>query len=1686
MPELNQPGAPGTLLVSVPIPTPMTQQQPAAQQPVQVAAPQPQVRQLPDDAYFKPAQGPPLMILPHGPVGGSKQKMSRGEPVRMTAFRAPAGGLVSRGIFYQGGKTLPEEATQPAPVPVPAPNAKLSAGEQPADPMEGKTLFFVGRKPVKMGRDGKPIKFSASPEDHGQFLNGVLSSGADQTTPSLAYADFNEEHGHPAIAEVIRHHQDQLHKDRTHTEAFGDYQAPFPRSSPHWHFAALTGTGNKYIRVFRTFRDQDSMCHEMSWHAWLPTSHAQDLLHRLAAEGHEPLGGEALNAAKAVRTAPEKFARPGDDLLREAERPLHHVGASSPNVDSLRYDQAKAAKSGGTQPDHRAVIKRALAAAGVADAAVDTHDAVGDWAPEGQRPGAENSVLHVVHAPMTPEQTLQAAAHIGLNANQYSVLTFRPEKGGQDLLHRAFLPGITAEQLRRILDRLDVPFRTIVKPNDPDGVPGHHLVVANLGGDPEKAAVLDRLAKKFKSVLHTTAGVGAFPGADSSRTAARRVYRQILGQPVRPPEPAGERTKSVFARLAGVKVRLDKGKPGRGPAGLGETRYQPKDLPGYAEDKRAGGKPVGSANLKAAVEDTPATPAARNRAVRGLAGKAGVPLPEGSYAGNQREEKSEDVAKALQGFSLAVTGEPLDYKSLAARHGEHKAARMVVAHALVNGIDEATAQLQAGKHDSGINWYTNDLVRMESSLIALFGKKQPDGSYAGPFGRTDPKTGRPAGPDTHHMTLFKALLAPHSYGNNPDRNFDGAMRAYLLALHHAKGDFDEAWKYLPEHSGLDHRTDAFHPSLTHPDAQVKKGRFKFFPGRPASLAAAMKYIRGLARDYGTEGAAAFLSRPQPIRDVRAADQRYTGSPTPLDYFPREFSGAVRPEEAHPGVFAFGPKGGAFAMNLMRRPNYITKDLWFSRTWNRLMGTLLDQKGDIVDAPRGPQERHLMDRFVDEASRRLDVSPSEFQAVLWFYEQSLWRAFRAKAESGSFATAAEAWHDPARRKKFPAGTLFESFPGYRPAEDLFGDRTAGSYDPVELPKIGPDLESEDGKRRAAAVELAAGLKPKKFARDDDDLGSRLLDYAEVFGELRGEARRLKAAGRMPPFSRLAAVLVGLSRQAHHRMARQGSPVKFAAGRHGTPEFNPPPEPGNDPASRDGDILWKYHRGLVDEQGKPRTPANERVARRRHAIYHPTQVATFSPSGVPENQPPNGIDANAPWMLAGQGGGRDRHRLTAAEELIGQTVPAEHVLLDTARGMNWSELHPVVRSNLAFIQPLQQLMYHAAKGDPYRIYAAAVASGNRHAIPLLVQTLRQRDNPAGWWDGWKSLHRHLEVYNSNAATHHGGPEDVYMRLMNIARATQPESGDPDGHSQLVRAAFDAVKDVPTTDSSHWMPWQVLADHMQDHGLDHYANLVRAELANVVPGLLAKPKGRRRFAKPGAPVKLARVPGEQVHSRFLAHGAAAHAGRVMQAILEGHPDPRYLTEDVAGVARHALTTGDTASLPILYDALHDAGHPAVGWLNWQEAPRKIAIDEHYRDALRRFATHMPFYDHENGRLPLEDEDDLFHRAHTELGFWLRSGHTPQYRHSYFPFLQNLMGEFKNYSRADVHDAVERWRANTIDYNCTVDRDDDDDRYHSPAETAANRKRSRARVHHEATHSYDELRPNDHHDVIRVKKYF
>ena len=114
-----------------------------------------------------------------------------------------------------------------------------------------------------------------------------------------------------------------------------------------------------------------------------------------------------------------------------------------------------------------------------------------------------------------------------------------------------------------------------------------------------------------------------------------------------------------------------------------------------------------------------------------------------------------------------------------------------------------------------------------------------------------------------------------------------------------------------------------------------------------------------------------------------------------------------------GIYMYGPKVGDFMMNSTGiDPDAVTVDLWLARTYNRMIGRLLDvppkarEKKQITSEVRTKTERNLIKGLIKDLAEENDITPSAMQAALWYFEQRLYRNHGINSESTNFSGAAE--------------------------------------------------------------------------------------------------------------------------------------------------------------------------------------------------------------------------------------------------------------------------------------------------------------------------------------------------------------------------------------------------------------------------------------------------------------------------------------------------------------------------------------------------------------------------------------------------------------------------------------------------------------------------------------------------------
>lgn len=256
--------------------------------------------------------------------------------------------------------------------------------------------------------------------------------------------------------------------------------------------------------------------------------------------------------------------------------------------------------------------------------------------------------------------------------------------------------------------------------------------------------------------------------------------------------------------------------------------------------------------------------------------------------------------------------------------------------------------------------------------------------------------------------------------------------------------------------------------------------------RQASIAGNLKTLQRLHDDFGPERMHTYLMREMTVGQLKAA-AKAAGLELNSDY-----QVSVKMPMA---ALELGPKLGAFYANLMGADGYLTMDRWWSRTFNRYRGVLLDAPtrqgldrfkellGDpsmsddaaisatveptkayedkgfkhgteiekaantlhkaafdaLNDAPFNATDRTFMLDTVARAkkmlaSKGIDISVADIQAALWYYEKRLY------GELGARQTADTSYEDAARR--------------------VVAERTAGGPSGPDLSVVEPGLDDFD--------------------------------------------------------------------------------------------------------------------------------------------------------------------------------------------------------------------------------------------------------------------------------------------------------------------------------------------------------------------------------------------------------------------------------------------------------------------------------------------------------------------------------------------------------------------------------------------------------------------------------------------------
>ena len=199
------------------------------------------------------------------------------------------------------------------------------------------------------------------------------------------------------------------------------------------------------------------------------------------------------------------------------------------------------------------------------------------------------------------------------------------------------------------------------------------------------------------------------------------------------------------------------------------------------------------------------------------------------------------------------------------------------------------------------------------------------------------------------MVLIKAMMVANSFSQNPKQETLSTMRIWEASK--------QQFPVMP---------------------RQKNGKGWTVRGKIVEIY--MERINKLVADKGEKGAADWLLSKHTVKELREYNENVKGKQSDIKY----------------GSYILGRKGGSYHLNMNGIYDVLTVDLHFSRMWNRMMGTVFDKNGEIIQAPTDA-EYDIQEQAVRFAANKLGLSVAELQAVSWVYEIGLWKELGAKIE-----------------------------------------------------------------------------------------------------------------------------------------------------------------------------------------------------------------------------------------------------------------------------------------------------------------------------------------------------------------------------------------------------------------------------------------------------------------------------------------------------------------------------------------------------------------------------------------------------------------------------------------------------------------------------------------------------------------
>ena len=107
-----------------------------------------------------------------------------------------------------------------------------------------------------------------------------------------------------------------------------------------------------------------------------------------------------------------------------------------------------------------------------------------------------------------------------------------------------------------------------------------------------------------------------------------------------------------------------------------------------------------------------------------------------------------------------------------------------------------------------------------------------------------------------------------------------------------------------------------------------------------------------------------------------------------------------------GSQVLGAKFSPFLLNNSGNESKVTKDEWFTRSWNRLVGRMFTANGkEMLSQPSSPEERMVQDEVISRVAAELGLEPAQLQALWWAYEQQLYTKMGVNSPTRDYVDAA---------------------------------------------------------------------------------------------------------------------------------------------------------------------------------------------------------------------------------------------------------------------------------------------------------------------------------------------------------------------------------------------------------------------------------------------------------------------------------------------------------------------------------------------------------------------------------------------------------------------------------------------------------------------------------------------------------